>query len=577
MQHRHSLLKKLTSTFVLLALAMAAAHAADVVRGPYLQSVASTGLSIKWRTDVATDATVRYGSSPGNLNNVVNAGGMGPDHEVVLVGLAPATRYYYSVGDSSGTIAGGDSTYTFKTAPDSSSAPATRIWVIGDSGMANLDAANVRDAFVNYTGSRGADLWLMLGDNAYDDGTDAEYQSAVFDTYPVQLRQIPLWPTFGNHDGHSADSGTQTGPYYDIFSLPVNGESGGSPSGTEAYYSFDYGNIHFISLDSYDSSRSTNGAMLTWLSNDLAGTTKDWVIAYWHHPPYTKGSHDSDYQPDSDGVMFDMRSNALPILESYGVDLVLNGHSHSYERSYLLDGHYGTSGSFNSSMRVDSGDGRENGDGAYSKNPAGAANQGAVYAVVGSSAKLGGGSLDHPAMYIGRNILGSMVLDIDGDRLDARFLDDSGAVIDNFSITKGAVVPPNSAPYFTSTAVASAREGVSYAYDIVAVDPDAGDTVAISAMVLPGWMRFTDNGNGTATLRGTATAADVGQHRVELRVRENAPAPGLSGNQQFDVTVTPVPVIDNPPPKKISGGGSLGGVFILFLLALCWGAHVRRH
>ncbi len=78
----------------------------------------------------------------------------------------------------------------------------------------------------------------MLGDNAYKDGTDSEYQQAVFNTYPSLLRQTPVWPTLGNHDGRSADSFFQTGVYYDIFSLPTNAEAGGSISGTEAYYSF---------------------------------------------------------------------------------------------------------------------------------------------------------------------------------------------------------------------------------------------------------------------------------------------------------------------------------------------------
>ncbi len=79
-----------------------------------------------------------------------------------------------------------------------------------------------------------------------------------------------------------------TGPYYDMFTLPAAGEAGGIASGTEAYYSFDYANIHFICLDSYDVDRSVDGAMLTWLEYDLVATTADWIIAFWHHPPYTK-------------------------------------------------------------------------------------------------------------------------------------------------------------------------------------------------------------------------------------------------------------------------------------------------
>jgi hypothetical protein len=137
----------------------------------------------------------------------------------------------------------------------------------------------------------------------------------VFDTYPEQLRNTVLWPALGNHDGASADSSTQTGPYYDNFALPRLAEAGGLASGTEAYYSFDYANLHFVCLDSHESDRSPGGAMLTWLEDDLAATTADWVVAYWHHPPYSKGSHDSD----AEARLVEMRENVLPILESAGV------------------------------------------------------------------------------------------------------------------------------------------------------------------------------------------------------------------------------------------------------------------
>ena len=128
------------------------------------------------------------------------------------------------------------------------------------------------------------------------------------------------------------------GPYYEAHVLPTGGEAGGVSSGTEAYYSFDYANVHFIVLDSMDSSRAPGSAMLTWLQADLSGTTQEWVIVYFHHPPYTKGSHDSDSAADSGGRLVAMRENVLPILEAGGVDLVLGGHSHIYERSYPLLG-----------------------------------------------------------------------------------------------------------------------------------------------------------------------------------------------------------------------------------------------
>jgi len=134
-----------------------------------------------------------------------------------------------------------------------------------------------------------------------------------------------------------------------------------------------------------------------------------------------------------------MRQNALPVLESWGVDLVLTGHSHTYERSFLLDGHYGLSGTLDEVVNIlDIGDGSEAGDGAYQKSDIVAAqNEGAVYAVAGSSGKLSTGyPLNHPVMFISLESLGSMVLDVAGNRLDATFLDQNALIRDEFTILK---------------------------------------------------------------------------------------------------------------------------------------------
>lgn len=355
------------------------AFAATVTRGPYLQMGTESKITLRWRTDTPTDSVVRYGGSPTNLNPTLIIPGNPTEHEVQLTGLSPLTEYYYSVGSSSESLAGGDSGYRFTASPTPGTSVPTRVWTIGDSGTANANAAAVYNAYLNYPGADNTHLWLMLGDNAYNDGADGQYQSAVFNMYPELLRRTPLWPTLGNHDGHSADSASESGPYYDIFTLPRNGEAGGLASGTEAYYSFDYGDIHFICLDFYETDRSPGGAMMTWLQNDIAAIDKTWIIAFWHHPPCSKGSHNSD----SEGTLTDMRENALPILKDYGVDLVFSGHSHSHERSYFIDRHYGFSGSFNSSHLIDGGDGREDGNDAYQKAQY-ASPGGAVHTVAGA-------------------------------------------------------------------------------------------------------------------------------------------------------------------------------------------------
>jgi tetratricopeptide (TPR) repeat protein len=415
-----------------------------VTRGPYLQIGTSSSITIRWRTDVATTSRVLYGTSLGNLDQSADDPTSTTEHEVRLSGLAPETRYYYAIGSTTQTLEGDDAAHTFVTAPVPGTVKPTRIWVVGDAGTGTTEQARVRDAFVTYTGARPADVWLMLGDNAYSSGTDSEYQRGCFDMYEALLKTTVSWPTRGNHDALHSGANND---YYDIFSMPTAGQAGGLASGTEAYYSFDYGNVHFICLDSEGTNRGTSDAMATWLRNDIAATPRDWVIAFWHHPPYSKGSHDSDNISDSGGRMRDMRENILPILETAGVDLVLTGHSHSYERSFLLDGHYGLSSTFSSAMKLDAGDGRETGDGAYEKPSTGtAAHEGAVYAVAGSSGKTSSGSLDHPAMFYSVRALGSMVMDVQGHRLDAVFLDDRGAILDRFTILKGGGSAPDTTP-----------------------------------------------------------------------------------------------------------------------------------
>ena len=427
-------------SFALELLGNDGAVAASIRRGPYLQLGTPTSIVVRWRTDVPTAGRVRYGTSANNLELFADDPNVETDHSVTLTDLSPSTMYYYSVGTPTATLAG-DASYTFLTSPEPGTSVPTQIWVLGDSGTADGSARAVRTAYYNRFGTGSTNLWLMLGDNAYDNGTDTEYQAAVFDMYPEMLRRSVLWPTIGNHDTAGSFVYSPEIAYYDIFTLPTRGEAGGEASGTERYYSFDYGDIHFVCLDSMTTDRSPLGPMMTWLRNDLATTRQKWIIAFWHHPPYSKGGHDSDIETP----LVEMRENALPILEEYGVDLVLAGHSHSYERSYLIDGHYGHSSTFVSSMKVDGGDGRTGGSGAYRK-PGMDPHEGAVYAVAGSSGMASGnGPMNHPAMFVSLMNMGSLVLDITRDELHAQFLRENGTIADSFTIIK-APLPAPSAP-----------------------------------------------------------------------------------------------------------------------------------
>ena len=415
--------------------------AVNVDRGPYLQSGTSTSMIIRWRTGSSTQSIIDYGTSQGNLNQQISDLSNKTDHELEITGLSPNTVYFYEISNSAAVLVPGSADLYFKTSPIAGTDQAITAWILGDCGTANTNQRAVRDAFYSYAGSNHTDMILFLGDNAYNSGTDGEYQYAIFENmYEAMLQNTVSYSCLGNHDGYSADSGNQTGPYYDIFTFPKNAEGGGLPSGTEAYYSFDYGNIHFIALDAYDTNRNVGAAMYNWCLADIQNTTQEWIVAFWHHPPYTKGSHDSD----SESNLIDMRQNFLPMLESNGVDLVLGGHSHSYERSYFLNGHYGNSNSFDSNVHTvgatGDGDGQVSGNGAYYKEISGAnAGDGAVYITAGSSGKTGGGTLDHEAMYHSVNFLGSCVLEVDGNTMDVKFLRSNGSIEDNFTIEKEVI------------------------------------------------------------------------------------------------------------------------------------------
>ena len=488
------------------AVAPSAAVAQSVVRGPYLQSGTPTGVVVRWRTDVATDSRVLFGNAPGSLTSAVDDAASQTEHEVTLSGLFPNTVYYYAVGTTTKILAGNDPSSFFLTAPRVGKSKPTRIWVLGDPGTADADAAAVRDAYYAFTGTRHTDLWLMLGDNAYPRGTDIEYQAAVFDMYPTMLRKSVLWPTFGSHEGRSANSVTQTGPYFDIFTLPRNAEAGGVVSGTEAYYSFDYGNIHFIVLDSFGSDRSPRGPMLSWLQADLAMTTQDWIIAYWHHPPYSKGSHDSD----TEVPLVEMRQNVVPLLEQAGVDLVLTGHSHSYERSFFLDGHYGTSSTLVPAMILSRADGRPTDNGTYQKPTEGPSpHLGAVYAVLGSSGHTSGGALNHPAMFVSLNVLGSLVLDVTGNRLDATFLDSIGGIRDTFTIFKDPQTEAESTSRAPGVFAAAAGQSVEAKWE-----PVAGRKCEVK--------NESTNDKARGTVQVPATSAAPSNH-LECKVTSTTP------------------------------------------------------
>jgi len=458
--------RRFSCLVVLFAGAMAARGA--MVRDPYLQLVTPNSIIIMWRTNLASpaDSRVQYGTALGTLNQTATSVATIPasnpnvrDHVVTITDLAPSTQYYYNVGTTSGGVeAGGTGDYYFTTAPSIGSTSPFNVWFVGDGGNNSANQTAVRDAMLATAGTNPPELFLQLGDIAYESGTDAEFTNNHFAPYANVLRNTVCYPTLGNHEAVNTQSGacwplpcapgTTSGPYYEGHVLPTQGEAGGEPSGTEAYYSFDYGNVHFIVLNSEQVNRSAAGPMAQWLEADLQGTAQDWVIAFFHHPPYSRGTHNSDSAADSGGRMVDMRELILPILEAGGVDLVLTGHSHNYERSYLIDGAYGYGTSPNfvtpsfatldaDGHIVDAGDGDPAGDGAYVKRAGLNAHDGTVYVVAGHGGRSVGGTFGHPVMYYSEAAFGSCLMDVEGNTVRVRNIRSDGTITDTFTIIKG--------------------------------------------------------------------------------------------------------------------------------------------
>ena len=438
---------------LLLFLASNLLSQAEITRGPYLQLSHATGVTVVWRSDEElSDATVQCWRpnekaplTPQKKVLMRSKSGAHPlseipegqvQYEVQLSGLPIDTTFRYALFDGETALTSADENLHFTTHPKIGEETPTRIWVVGDSGTGQQHQRDVHSAMQTYTAGEPIDLYLHVGDMAYTHGTDREFQDKFFEPYQETLQHKVCWASMGNHEGKSSNGKTGVGPYYDAYVCPTKGEAGGMPSGTEAFYSFDYGNIHVICLDSYDLDRSPDGEMAQWLVKDLAQTQAKWILGFWHHPPYTKGSHDSD----SEVELIEMREHIMPLLEAGGVDLVLSGHSHIYERSMLIDGAYQTPTTAEGVV-LDDGDGNPKGDGPYRKSGEVTPHNGTVALVTGH-----GGALVRKSkgiLPLMRSIVldhGSTILDIEGDTLTGVMLDLRGKERDRFQILKNGKV-----------------------------------------------------------------------------------------------------------------------------------------
>jgi len=175
--------------------------------------------------------------------------------------------------------------------------------VIGDTGSGTAQQRDVGDMMMKYHALFPYDFVLMMGDNMYGGEAPQDFQKKFAEPYKALLDQkVKFYATLGNHD-----QALQTN--YENFNM--NGKE---------YYRFKKGNIAFYSLNS----NYMDKKQVQWLEDELGRETAEWKIMFFHHPPYSSAKkHGSDGQ---------LREVVEPIFLKYGVDVVLTGHDHVYER-----------------------------------------------------------------------------------------------------------------------------------------------------------------------------------------------------------------------------------------------------
>lgn len=223
-------------------------------------------------------------------------------------------------------------------------AEAIHFAAIGDYGTGTAVEHTVATMVKNWQ----PDFIITMGDNNYPSGAAATIDQNIGQDYSEYI--VPytgsytqpvtttnrFFPSLGNHDWVTANAQ----PYLDYFTLDSDPHNSGS-SGTERYYDFVWGLVHFFVLDS--DPHEPDGIGVTsdqalWLQTQMSASSAPWQVVYFHHPPYSSGWHGN-------------ASSLQWPFAAWGADAVLAGHEHSYERLDVSDIPYFVNGSGGASLR----------------------------------------------------------------------------------------------------------------------------------------------------------------------------------------------------------------------------------
>ena len=293
-------------------------------RWPYLQKVTRTGAEILFTSTQRRDFEIEVTRASGEVVTRMNASvDTEASDEFATLGSDPVTQYVAALeGLPEGEtlcyqVLAGEERWTertgFRLAPAAGDDQPVRFAALGDLGKRTSDQFAVYEQMQKVP----LDFVVITGDVAYDNGKAHEFEENVFGVYQSMMTEVPFFPASGNHDYNTNDAQA----FREMFSLFENGGS----VGRERWYSFDWGPVHVVVLDTEKYFEEQQA----WLREDLVSHDRPWTVAVLHRPPFSAGSHGSEGS---------VREAFCPILAEHGVALVLTGHEHHYERTVPQDG-----------------------------------------------------------------------------------------------------------------------------------------------------------------------------------------------------------------------------------------------
>lgn len=278
--------------------------APSLVLGPYLQMPHAGGMTLVWETDRPSPGEVAYGETEAYGAQAVDPAAPQRRHAIEIPGLVPGLTYHYQIRADGLPLT---SDLTFHPPPSLRAGP-LRVAVFGDTRTGHSTHRAVIGRVVAWE----PDIALHTGDLVSHGSSFSEWLT-FFDIEDPLLRRTALLPTLGNHEDVSEQ-------YFDLFYLPPN----------ERWFRLEIGPALFISLELDGRASFEEGSeQYAWLESVLKQHTSGWVIVWGHIPPHSAVSENSEE--------VNIRRALGPLFEDYGVDLVLSGHHHDYQR-YVLGG-----------------------------------------------------------------------------------------------------------------------------------------------------------------------------------------------------------------------------------------------